>query len=194
MNQSFNLRKMVFISLFTALIAIGGYISFPIPFSPIPIVLSDFFLMLAGLCLGASGGAASMGLFLFLGAIGIPVFTGGKAGLAVFIGPTGGFLLGYLIGVYVLGLVSEKNKPSFLKDLIGLIAANLVIFGFGVPWLKLLLKLTWGKALTLGLMPFVIGNIVKTIAALALIQVIRPFLLQILGNSSQTRERLNEHF
>ncbi len=194
MNQSFNLRKPVFISLFTALIAIGSYISFPIPFSPIPIVLSDFFLMLSGLCLGASGGAASVGLFLFLGAIGIPVFTGGKGGLAVFIGPTGGFLLGYLIGVYVLGLVSEKGKPSFLKDLIGLIIANLVIFGFGVPWLKLLLKLTWGTALTLGLMPFVIGNIVKTIAALALIQVIRPFFLQILGNSLQTRERLNEHF
>lgn len=186
MSQSLNLRRMVFTSLFTALIIIGGYLSFPIPFSPIPIVLSDFFLMLAGLCLGASGGFASMGLLLFLGAIGLPVFTGGKAGLAVFIGPTGGFLLGYLIGVYVLGLISGKGKPSFLKDLVGLIAANLIIFGIGVPWLKLLLKLTWGKALALGLMPFVIGNIVKTIAALAIIQVIRPFLEQTFTNQSPT--------
>lgn len=179
MNQS-NLRKLVFVSLFTALIAIGGYLSFPIPFSPIPIVLSDFFMMLAGLCLGTSG-VASIGLFLFLGAIGLPVFTGGKAGLAVFIGPTGGFLLGYLIGVYLLGLISGKGKPSLLKDLIGLVAANLMIFGFGVPWLKLLLKVSWSKALALGLMPFMIGNTVKIIAALAVIQVIRPFLGEFLG-------------
>ena len=184
MSKALNLRRMVFTSLFTALIVIGSYLSFPIPFSPVPIVLSDFFLMLAGLCLGASSGAASMGLVLFLGALGLPVFSGGKAGLAVMIGPTGGFLLGYLIGVYVLGLISEKGKPSFLKDLTGLVLANLIIFGIGVPWLKLMLKLNWGKALTLGLLPFLIGNIVKTIAALVIIQVIRPLINQYMTNQS----------
>ncbi|HEY8464532.1 MAG TPA: biotin transporter BioY [Bacillota bacterium] len=189
MNQS-NLRRIVFISLFTALIIIGSYLSFPIPFSPIPIVLSDFFLMLAGLCLGTSG-VISTGLFLFLGAIGIPVFTRGKAGLGVFMGPTGGFLLGYLIGVYVLGLISGKGKPALFKDLMGLIAFNLIIFGLEIPWLKLLLKVSWDQALALGFTPFVIGNSAKTIAAVMLIQKIRPFLDEILKD--QSRERSNEH-
>lgn len=64
-SQTPNLRIMVFACLFTALIMIGGYLSFPIPFSPVPIVLADFFIMLAGLLLGASWGSASVGLFLF---------------------------------------------------------------------------------------------------------------------------------
>ena len=183
-NQPLNLRLMVFTSLFTALIIIGGYLSFPIPLSPVPIVLADFFVMLAGLCLGASGGAASIGLFLFLGAIGLPVFAGGKAGLAVFIGPTGGFLIGYLLCVFVIGLISEKGKPSFIKDLAALLVADIVLFGIGLPWLKLVLKVTWEKALALGLLPFLIGNIIKIVAALALIQLLRPFLKQFIPNPS----------
>jgi biotin transport system substrate-specific component len=179
-EQSLHLRQMVFTALFTALIIIGSYISFPIPLSPTPIVLSDFFVMLAGLCLGATRGAASVGMFLFFGALGLPVFAGGKAGLAIFIGPTGGFLLGYLMGVFALGLIAAKGKPSFMKDLAALIIANIIIFGIGVPWLKLVLNVTWGKALAFGLVPFIIGNIIKIIAALALMPILRPFIKQVI--------------
>ena len=184
-SQPLNLRMMVFASLFTALIVIGGYISFPIPLSPVPIVLSDFFAMLAGLFLGASWGVASVGLFLFLGALGLPVFSGGKAGLAVLFGPTGGFLFGFLVGALVIGLMSGKGKSSFIKDLAALIVGNIIIFGMGVPWLKLILKLTWGKALALGLLPFMPGIIIKIIVSLALIQTLRPFLKQVITNPSQ---------
>lgn len=187
-NKTVNLRMMVFASLFTALIIIGGYISFPIPLSPVPIVLSDFFTMLAGLFLGASWGVASVGLFLFLGTLGLPVFAGGKAGLAVLFGPTGGFLFGYLIGALIIGLISEKGKPSFIKDLVALIVGNIIFFGMGIPWLKLVLKVTWGKALALGLLPFVLGNVIKVIIAAALIQTLRPLLKQVITNPSQSVE------
>ncbi len=176
-HQPPNLRMMVFASLFTALIVIGGYLSFPIPVSPLPIVLADLFVMLAGLVLGASWGSASVGMFLFIGALGIPVFTGGKAGLAALFGTTGGFLFGYLIGAFVIGLISGKGKPLFIKDLIALIAFNIIIFGLGVPWLKLVLKVTWDKALTFGLLPYIPGNSIKTVAALVLIQALRPLLM-----------------
>lgn len=181
-----NLRMMVFASLFTALIVIGGYLSFPIPYSPVPIVLSDFFVMLAGLILGASWGAASVGMFLFIGALGIPVFTGGKAGLAALFGTTGGFLFGYLIGIFIIGLISGKGKPSFIKDLIALIAGNLIIFGLGVPWLKLVSKLNWDNALAWGLIPYIPGNIVKIIVALALIQALRPLLKELIKKPSSS--------
>lgn len=178
-SQSLNLRMLVFASLFTALIVIGGYISFPIPLSPVPIVLSDFFAMLAGLILGASWGVASVGLFLFLGALGLPVFAGGKAGLAVLFGPTGGFLFGFLVGVLIIGLISGKGKSSLLKDLAALIVGNIILYGIGVPWLKLVLKVTWGKALALGVLPFIPGTLIKMIVALALIKTLRPFFKQV---------------
>jgi biotin transport system substrate-specific component len=176
-HQPPNLRMMVFASLFTALIIIGGYLSFPIPVSPVPIVLADLFVMLAGLVLGASWGSASVGMFLFIGALGIPVFTGGKAGLAALFGTTGGFLFGYFIGAFIIGLISGKGKPSFIKDLIALIAGNIIIFSLGVPWLKLVLKVTWDKALAFGLLPYIPGNIIKIIAAFVLIRALRPLLM-----------------
>ncbi|MCL6589281.1 MAG: biotin transporter BioY [Firmicutes bacterium] len=183
-NQLPNLRMMVFAALFTALIIVGGYLSFPIPLSPVPIVLSDFFSMLAGLFLGASWSVASVGLFLFLGALGLPVFAGGKAGLAVLFGPTGGFLFGFLVGAFAIGLISGKDKPSVIKDLIALIAGNIIIFGMGVPWLKTILKVTWDKALALGLIPFMAGMVIKIIAAIILTQALRPFLGQIIKSPS----------
>lgn len=185
-SQSPNLRMMVFACLFTALIVIGGYISFPIPLSPVPIVLADFFTMLAGLFLGASWGGASVGLFLFLGTLGLPVFAGGKAGLVVLFGPTGGFLFGYLIAALVIGWISGKGKPSFIKDLAALMGGNIILFGIGMSWLKLALKLSWEKALVLGLLPFIPGMIIKIIVALALIKTLRPLLKSVIPNPPQS--------
>ncbi len=180
-----DIRKMVFTSLFAALIIVGGYISFPIPLSPVPIALADFFVMLAGLLLGASSGGASVGLFLFLGALGLPVFAGGKSGLAVLFGPTGGFLFGYLVSAIVIGAISQRGKTSFFKSLVALIIGNIIIFGVGVPWLKLLLRLPWEKALTFGLLPFIPGIIIKIIIALSLSHALGPLLQQMFFNSSQ---------
>ena len=192
-NQPPKLRMLVFASLFTALIVIGGYLSFAIPLNPIPIVLSDFFVMLAGLFLGASWGAASVGLFLFLGLIGLPVFSGGRAGLAALFGPTGGFLLGFLLGVSLIGWISGKGKPSLVKDLISLITGNLIIYSMGILWLKLILKVTWGKSLALGLLPFVPGIMIKIIAAVVLTKALRPYFQQLITNPTGSVERLNEH-
>jgi biotin transport system substrate-specific component len=175
-SQPLNLRKMIFISLFTALIIIGDYISFPLPLSPLPIVLADFFVMLAGLTLGASGGASSVGLFLFLGALGLPVFSGGGAGLAMFAGPKGGFLWGYLACTIVTGLIATQGKPGWLKDLVALIAGNIFLFSIGAFWLKIILKLTWAKTLLFGVIPFMPGMVIKIIAAILLIRALRPVI------------------
>ena len=189
-TRPLNLRLTVFASLFTALIVIGGYLSFPVPFSPVPVVLSDFFTMLAGLFLGASWGVVSVGLFLCLGALGLPVFAGGKAGLAVLWGPTGGFLFGYLAAVFIIGLISGKGKPSLVKDFFALLAGNLLIFGFGLSWLKLILRLTWGKALAFGLLPFIPGNAIKITAALAVMQMLRPLFKPALADYGKSGSRV----
>ena len=179
-SQSPNLRMIVFACLFTALVIIGGYIS--VPLGPVPIVLADFFVMLAGLFLGASWGCASVGLYLFLGVLGLPVFAGGKAGLAVLFGPTGGFLVGYLIGVFLIGLIARKGQASFIKDLIALIIGNIVIYGLGVPWLKLVLKVSWEQAAALGVLPLMPAMIIKIIVAMILIRILRPLLDSVITN------------
>lgn len=200
-NPSSRLRMMVFSSLFTILIIIGGYISFPIPLSPVPIVLSDFFAMLAGMFLGTTWGCAGVGLYLFLGTLGFPVFAGGKAGLAILAGPTGGFLFGYLISAMVAGIISRgipikrnsssssknyRNKMfSSFKDLSALLAGNILLYATGIPWLKFVLKTTWKESMALGLLPFIPGTIIKIIVSIILIRAIRPTLTQIIVNPSR---------
>lgn len=172
-----NLKKMVLSSLFTALIIVGGYISFPLPFSPVPIVLSDLFILLAGLVLGATGSLISVALYLFLGALGLPVFAGGAAGLGVFYGPTGGYLIGFLISAFVIGWISKKGKPSLLKDLTALSIGTLIIYGTALPWLKMVIpQITWIKVISIGLLPFLIGAFLKIAIAAAVIQKLRPIL------------------
>ena len=142
-NSNYDLRMTVYVAVFTALIIIGGYISIPI--GPVPIVLANLFVMLAGLFLGKKWGTASVVLFIFLGFLGLPVFAGGKAGLVVMSGPTGGFVIGYLTLAFLTGFIAEIGKPSFLKNLAALITGCISLYCLGIPWLKISLNLSWKK-------------------------------------------------
>jgi biotin transport system substrate-specific component len=161
MNNS--LRQMVYTSLFTALIIVGGYISIPLPFNPVPLVLADFFAVLAGLTLEAGWGGAAVALYILLGALGLPVFAGGKAGLGVFFGPTGGFLLGYLIGAIGAGWVAHQGVVSRLKDGLAIGLGFLAIFSCGIGWLAIAQQLSIGKAVAFGLLPFLPGTVIKAL-------------------------------
>jgi biotin transport system substrate-specific component len=156
-----SLRVTVYASLFTALIIVGGYLSLPLPLSPVPIVLADFFVMLAGLILGAAWGGASVGIFILLGLVGLPVFAGGKAGLAVLFGPTGGFIVGYLAGAVLTGWIGGRGEPSRGKDALAIGFGFTVEFILGLIWLGVSLQVGWGQALAIGLLPFLPGTLIK---------------------------------
>ena len=177
-----NLRLTVYSALFTTLIIIGGYISIPI--GPVPIALADFFVALAGLFLGWRWGLASVLLWLFLGALGLPVFAGGKAGLAVFMGPTAGFFLGYILLVLAVGFLTGQGKPSWLRNTVALIVGFVLLYPPGVLWLKTLLNMNWTAALTAGFFPFIPGTIIKLGAAVALGQTLVPRFRQALNTAS----------
>lgn len=175
-----NIKMMVFSSLFTALIIVGSYISFPLPFSPVPIVLSNFFIILAGVMLGKWWGFTSVMLYLFLGIIGLPVFAGGKGGIAILLGPTGGFLLSFPVAAFVIGVISHQGKKSIIKDGIALLIGTfLIIYGFGVPWLKFVLKVSWSKAFAIAMLPYLIGDAFKAGIALVLTKLLRPLIERI---------------
>jgi biotin transport system substrate-specific component len=153
---------------------VGAYISIPI--GPVPIVLSGLFVLLSGLLLGSRWGLISMGLYLFIGAIGIPVFAGGKGGVAHFFGPTGGYLFGYCLCAWITGLISEQSRESPVLQIIAVLLGSLAIYAVGIPWLKWTMNLQWSRAFLVGMVPFLIGDGVKAAAAILLARSTRPVL------------------
>ena len=175
------LFRLVLAALFTALIAVGSYIA--IPFIPVPLVLANFFALLAGLLLGPLWGGAAVLLYLVLGALGLPVFSGGSGGIGHFASPTGGFLLGYLpcaalAGLVAHGLKGNRKAPGLGRlGLAGLLSL-VVLYAIGLPWFQTVLS---AKFTTLGaafwfMAPYLFGDGVKVIAAVLLSRSLLPLL------------------
>jgi len=168
------LRLMVLASLMAALTAVGAYIYIPI--GPVPVVLTNLFVFLAGLLLGSRWGLASVAIYLMIGAMGIPVFAGGKGGLVHFLGPTGGYLVGFAVAAWSVGLISERLRGSLVHDVLSVSVGALAVYGVGIPWLKWMTGLSWSKSVWVGMVPFVVGDILKASGAVMLARAIRPVL------------------
>jgi biotin transport system substrate-specific component len=174
MDPSTSLRMTVYASLLAALIAAGAYLALPI--GPVPIVLQNLFVFLSGLLLGPRWGVASIGVYLMAGALGLPVFAGGVGGIGRFAGPTGGYLLGYLPAVYVIGWISKKSKGRAAVDVLAMVCGSIIIYACGVSWLKILSGLTLAKTLAVGVYPFILGDGVKIAAAVPIAKALRPII------------------
>lgn len=165
-------RSLVLCSLMAGLMAVGAYLSVPI--GPVPIVLTSLFVLLAGLLLGPRWGAASAALYLLLGAMGLPVFAGGKGGLAHFWGPTGGYLFGYVLAAWIGGYLSHRFHQSWSGNILAVVIGSLILYGLGVPWLKGVTQMSWTKAFMVGMLPFLPGDTIKAAAAVALARSLKP--------------------
>jgi len=168
------LRMTAYASLLAALTAVGAYIAIPI--GPVPIVLQNLFVYLTGLLLGSRWGLMGIGAYLLAGAVGLPVFAGGKGGIGHLIGPTGGYLLGFLPAVALIGMITERNEGKLLFALAGLIAGTVVIYTCGVTWLSIITGMTIVKSLVVGMVPFLIGDAIKITAALFIAKSLRPMM------------------
>ncbi len=164
----------VYASLLAALTAAGAYLAIPI--GPVPIVLQNLFIFLSGLLLGGKWGLASVAVYLLAGICGLPVFAGGTGGIGRIVGPTGGYLIGFLPAVFLIGLISEKAKGRVLFDVIGMILGALIIYALGVSWLKIQTGMAWTKTLALGMYPFLPGDALKIAAAVPIARALRPVL------------------
>lgn len=148
---------------FIALIAAGSWISIPLP--PVPLTLQTLFVLLAGVVMQRYA-VIPVGLYVLLGAANLPVFHNGTAGLGVLLGPTGGFLLGFIPAALVAGLAYEHESPKV--RVAGLIAATCTIYLFGVVWLAWSASISLLQAVLIGVAPFIIGDAVKAAAAFAI--------------------------
>ncbi len=156
--------------IFVILMVLGAYIRIPLFFTPVPITLQTFFVLLSGAMLGRKWGTLSQISYLLLGAFGLPVFQGYGAGAAHIFGPTGGYLFGFVCASYLIGYFLHRDESAgIFKILVSMTMGLIVIYAFGIMHLKLLLGVDLSTAFILGLYPFLPGAAVKLIAASSII-------------------------
>jgi biotin transport system substrate-specific component len=163
-REILSLRGMVYAAMFGAITAVGAYIVIPLPL--VPITMQTFFVSLASALLGGALGALSQIIYVLIGVIGFPVFAGGKAGFGVLIGPTGGYLAGFIVGAYLIGkLIELKEQPGFVWMASAMIIGHIALYTLGVAQLMFVAKLSLAKAFTIGVIPTLPGGIIKILAA-----------------------------
>ncbi|PYX36122.1 MAG: biotin transporter BioY [Acidobacteria bacterium] len=151
-------------SLFVALCA---RVTLPLPFTPVPLTLQNFAVLLVGMTLGSKRGFAALALYLAEGLAGLPVFNPtGPGGLAQLLGPTGGFLMVYPLVAALAGWIMERGRKSFLRASLAGFLAEIVLFSGGITWLAILTH-SFAQAVRFGLYWFVFAEVIKVMAAAA---------------------------
>ncbi len=165
-----SVKEMVLISLFTALTAIGAFLSIPI--GEVPITLQSLFTLLSGLLLGPKPGSLSQGLYVFLGLLGVRIFANFEGGIQYIFKPSFGFLIGFIFASFIVGkLVYKKPSLNFRQFFTASLAGTLVIYLFGVPYMYLILNYVSGieigflAALKAGCLIFLPGDLLKAVLA-----------------------------
>jgi len=158
--------KILGVLSFVALTIAGAYIRIPIPFSPVPITLQTFFVMLGGAILGRRLGLLSQSGYLLFGIIGLPVFT-----VPSLFGPTGGYLVGFALAAFIIGrMLDHYSAADFKKITLAMFLGLVVLFTTGTVWLSIFLHISLIKAFALGVAPFIVGDIIKLLAAATIYQ------------------------
>ena len=164
-NQKIRTKQMVLIALMTAVTCVLGPLSIPLPFSPVPISLTNFAIFLAIFVLGMKSGTISFIIYLLLGAVGVPVFSSFRGGFQVLAVPTGGYLIGFIFRALIMGFALDHFDRKLVPTIIGMIIGMAVCYAFGTVWLAKLLSLSFKEGLMMGVIPYLAGDAAKIIIA-----------------------------
>lgn len=155
-------RNLTLTAMLTALLCIAGPLTLPL--GPVPLSLTTAVLMLSALLLGAARAAMCCGVYLLIGLIGLPVFSGFTGGMGALAGPTGGFLLGYLPLTVCCGLVFQRERRTW--QLPGMLAVTALLYAIGTAWYAGQTGVSVEAAATVCVLPFLPGDAVKILAVL----------------------------
>jgi len=172
-------KDLVLIALFAAIVAVlGVFPPFTLPLVGVPITAQSLGVMLAGGVLGARRGALSLVLFLALVAIGLPLLAGGRGGFGVFLGPSGGFLVGWIVAAYAIGFLVERawDRLTYVSAFVCCVTGGiLLLYLIGIPWVAYAAQIPLAKAFW-GSMPFIPGDVIKAIiASVVIVTVARSY-------------------
>jgi biotin transport system substrate-specific component len=164
MFKSRNQLKMWIMSaLFAAIIGILAQVTIPLPL--VPITGQTLAVGLAATILGSRYGTLSVIIYALMGAIGIPVFSGMSGGFGVIVGPTGGFIIGFIPAALLTGLYLEKTSFTILNGMVANTIGMLITLSFGTAWLKVAAAMNWTAAFASGFLPFIIVGLIKAFLA-----------------------------
>jgi len=159
--------RVLVVTVFALLTALSAFVRIPLAFTPVPLTLQTFFVLLSGSLLGRRLGVFTQGLYMLLGLTGFQVFTGTGVGSLYLFGPTGGYIAGFVLASFVAGGLFTREKQGWPVVLLTLLFADLVILFCGMLWLKITLSCPLTRAFLLGFLPFIPGDLLKVILAAA---------------------------
>ena len=165
------------IALMAALQCIISPFAIAFPISPVPMSLATLMLYLSVYILGKNHATISCGIYLLIGLVGLPVFSGFSGGAGKLLGPTGGYLIGYLALTYIGGWCVEKWSGYWLQ-VFGLVLGTAVCYLFGTVWLSYQAGMDFVAALGIGVLPFVVGDIVKIVVGVVVGNAVRKRLVK----------------
>ncbi len=154
----------------TVLVALAAQVTIHLPFTPVPITGQTFAVLLVGASLGAVRGAASLSLYLLVGLAGVPVYYDQRHGWSEAIGPTGGYLLGFILAAALTGYLAERRwDRRFSSSVAAMLTGSVVVYLVGLIWLAAKIDTGFEATLEAGLYPFVFGDLIKLYLAAALL-------------------------
>ncbi len=160
-------REAALVLAGTAILVLAGRVTIPLPFTPVPVSLATLAVLLEGPVLGPRRASASTGLYLVLGLIGIPVFAGGASGWAF---SSFGYIIGYLVAALVVGALAERGAGRSVGRMAGVaVLGSAIIYAVGLAWLVPWLGIGVREGLALGVVPFLIGDVVKIVLTAGLV-------------------------
>lgn len=162
-KEQLKLRSMIITALFAAIIGILAQVTIPLPL--VPITGQTLAIGLAATILGARYGTLSVLLYLVIGSAGVPVFSEFSGGISKLVGPTGGFLVGFIPATYIMGWYMEKRGFTYKNAIVANIIGMFITLVFGTAWLKISADLSWTAALAAGFTPFLIVGVIKAVLA-----------------------------
>lgn len=175
-KQNFSVRQLAVIGVMTAVTCILA--PFSVPIGPVPISLTNLAIYFSLYVLGMKKGTISYLVYLLIGFIGVPVFSGFTSGPEKLFGPTGGYLIGFIPMAVLAGILIDKFSNNRIISFLGMAAGTIICYGFGTAWLAYQAHLDWKSALFAGVIPFILGDVLKMAIAAAAGPEIRKQLIR----------------
>jgi len=165
MKTCYNVKQLALVGLMSAVICVLGPLSLNIPISPVPISLGLLGIYFVVSILGMKLGTLSVVIYILLGLVGVPVFTGFTAGPGKLLGPTGGYIIGYIFMAPICGFFVDRFSKKLPLYVLGMLLGTAVCYLFGTIWLKFQANYTFLQALAMGVLPYIPLDIIKLIIA-----------------------------
>ncbi|MBI4706615.1 MAG: biotin transporter BioY [Candidatus Omnitrophica bacterium] len=170
------LSRALGVLVFVVLTSLGAFVRIPLPFTPVPLTLQTFFVLLSGALLGGSLGVTAQLSYILLGVLGLPIFTGAGSGLLYLSGPTAGYLFGFVLACLFCAKFIKYSGNNFSKAFGIFCVADFLLLASGTLWLKFLFGYSLTKLFSIGFIPFVLGDLCKAAAAAVVYIKLRPRL------------------